>query len=107
MKAAPHAPECAPDHVCAIAESKLMAKRIPALWTTPLACRNVCFLNFPYACPEPVLVKRSFLVSNSIAKNTFPPYLVGGYAAVVVDLILRFVDLEIVTATCGGIVYGC
>jgi hypothetical protein len=27
------------------------------------ACRNVSFLNFSYVCPEPVLVKTSFLAS--------------------------------------------
>eukprot|EP01051_Picozoa_sp_SAG22_P034890 SAG22_NODE_16082_length_333_cov_0.760684_1_plen_66_part_10 len=34
---------------------------------------NGLFLSFPYVCPEPVLVKRSFLYINGYKKTVFLP----------------------------------
>jgi hypothetical protein len=50
---------------------------IPAFVAPPLLPMEMpaetCFFStfFSYVCPEPVLVKRSFLVSNCIAKSAF------------------------------------
>ena len=39
----------------------------------PSACRKRPFpLNLSYDCPEPVLIKRSFLVQNGSKKGHFP-----------------------------------
>eukprot|EP01046_Picozoa_sp_COSAG06_P073298 COSAG06_NODE_21852_length_743_cov_0.878882_1_plen_225_part_01 len=41
--------------------------------TSSLQIKRPCFLNFAYVCPEPVLVKRSFLHTNGSPKRGVGP----------------------------------